>query len=153
MRFLTADPIDATALVRAVPSARRGAVVTFVGQVRNHHGGRGVERLEYSAYAPMAEAQCEAIVREAEARWPVTVRLQHRTGDLKIGDVAVAVAVAADHRGEAFDACRWVIDEVKRRVPIWKREHYTDGSIAWVDPTAAEGVVPAHGATAPEANR
>ena len=143
MSYLTNEPIDAPVLAEAVGSARRGGVVTFVGRVRDHHGGRSVRRLEYSAYAPMAEAECEAIVREAETRWPVTIGLRHRTGELGIGDVAVAVAVAGDHRGEAFDACRWIIDEVKRRVPIWKREHYADGSIAWVDPTAAEGTVPA----------
>lgn len=143
MSYLTSEPIEAASLGAAVQSASRGGVVTFVGHVRDHHGGRSVERLDYSAYAPMAEAECEAIVREAETRWPVTVGLRHRTGELGVGDVAVAVAVAADHRVEAFDACRWVIDEVKRRVPIWKREQYTDGTIAWVDPTAAGGIVPA----------
>ncbi|HEU4828994.1 MAG TPA: molybdenum cofactor biosynthesis protein MoaE [Gemmatimonadales bacterium] len=143
MSYLTGEPIDLTALASRVESAERGGVVTFVGHVRNHHGGRGVRRLEYSAYAPMAEAECQAIVREAELRWPVTVELRHRTGRLDVGDVAVAIAVAGNHRGEAFDACRWIIDEVKRRVPIWKREYYTDGSVAWVDPTAAGGTVPA----------
>ena len=143
MSYLSPQPIDAHALAEAVRTARRGGVVTFIGHVRDHHGGRQVLRLEYSAYAPMAEAECDAILREAESRWPVTAGLRHRTGSLAIGDVAVAVVVAGDHRGEAFDACRWIIDEVKRRVPIWKREHYADGSIAWVDPTATEGVVPA----------
>lgn len=143
MPILTSEPIDVPALAAEVRDARHGGVVTFVGQVRDHHGGRSVQRLEYSAYPPMAEAQCHAIVREAEARWPAAIRLRHRTGELGIGDVAVAVVVAADHRGDAFDACRWVIDEVKRRVPIWKREYYGDGSVAWVDPTAAGGVVPA----------
>jgi molybdopterin synthase catalytic subunit len=143
MGFLTSAAIDVAALADGVRSDRRGAVVTFVGPVRDHHGGRQVERLVYSAYVPMAEAECATIVEEAERRWPVSVGLQHRTGELGIGDVAVAIAIAADHRGEAFDACRWVIDEVKRRVPIWKREYYSDGSVAWVDPTAAGGVTPA----------
>lgn len=143
MGFLTGSAIDTSALADGVQSDRRGAIVTFFGHVRNHHGGRPVERLVYSAYEPMAEAECGAIVREAERRWPVSVGLRHRTGELGIGDIAVAVVVGADHRGEAFDACRWVIDEVKRRVPIWKREHYRDGSVAWVDPTAAGGITPA----------
>ena len=143
MGFLTSEVIDTAALADEVRRDPRGAIVTFAGHVRDHHGGRPVERLEYSAYLPMAEAECETIVRETEARWPVAVALRHRIGELGISDVAVAVVVAGDHRGEAFDACRWVIDEVKRRVPIWKREHYRDGSVAWVDPTAAGGVVPA----------
>jgi molybdopterin synthase catalytic subunit len=141
--YLTDEPIDGAALALRVESASRGGIVTFVGHVRDHHAGRAVRRLEYSAYAPMAESECAAIVEEAEARWPVSVALRHRTGTLEIGDVAVAIAVAADHRGEAFDACRWIIDEVKRRVPIWKREYYEDGSEAWVDPTAPGGAVPA----------
>lgn len=141
--MLTSAPIDVAALAEAVRRDRHGGIVTFAGHVRDHHGGRPVGRLEYSAYVPMAEAQCEAIVREAETRWPVTVGLRHRTGELAIGEVAVAVVVAGDHRDEAFEACRWIIDEVKRRVPIWKREYYADGSVAWVDPTAAGGVSPA----------
>ena len=84
----------------------------------------------------MAEAECARIVAEAEARWQVAVALQHRIGALEIGDAAVAVAVAASaHRDEAFAACRYVIEEVKRRVPIWKREYYADGTVDWVDPT------------------
>ena len=91
----------------------------------------------------MAERICQEVVSEAEGRWPVTVALAHRIGKLNVGDDAVAVVVAAAHRGEAFDACRWVIEEVKRRVPIWKREIYADGTEAWVDPTAPEGIQPA----------
>jgi len=140
---LTDQPIDAASLAGRIQTARRGGVVTFVGHVRDHHGGRAVQRLEYTAYAPMAEMACADIVREAAQRWPVSVELRHRTGELGVGEVAVAVAVAGDHREEAFEACRWVIDEVKRRVPIWKRECYEDGTIAWVDPTAPGGAVPA----------
>jgi molybdopterin synthase catalytic subunit len=140
---LTEQPIDVSSLAALVRSARRGGVVTFAGHVRDHHAGRVVQRLEYSAYAPMAEAACAEIAREAAERWPVSVEIRHRTGALGIGDVAVAVAVGADHRDEAFDACRWIIDEVKRRVPIWKREYYVDGTVSWVDPTAPGGAVPA----------
>lgn len=143
MRRLSAAPLDLAALAAAVLADDRGAVATFVGHVRNHHSGRAVVRLEYSAYEPMAEAACAAIVEEAERRWPVAVALAHRLGTLEIGEAAVAIAAAGRHRDEAFAACRWVIEEVKRRVPIWKREHYGDGSVAWVDPTARGGAVPA----------
>lgn len=141
--YLHSDPLDLGGLVAAVSGPARGGIATFLGLVRDHHGGRAVLRLEYSAYAPMAEAECARIVAEAEARWPVRVGLAHRVGTLAIGDAAVAVVAAGDHRAEAFDACRYVIEEVKRRVPIWKREHYADGTVAWVDPTAPGGVVPA----------
>ena len=88
--------------------------------------------LEYSAYAAMAEAECARIVEETERRWPVRVALRHRIGLLAIGDAAVAIAVAGAHRDEAFAACRHVIEELKRRVPIWKRERYADGTVEWV---------------------
>ncbi|HET6345406.1 MAG TPA: molybdenum cofactor biosynthesis protein MoaE [Myxococcota bacterium] len=136
MTFLTQDPIDLAPLVAAVQSPARGGVATFLGLVRDHHEGRAVRGLDYSAYGPMAEAECSRIVAEAEERWRVAVALRHRVGSLAIGDAAVAVAAASAHREEAFAACRYVIEEVKRRVPIWKREHYADGSVAWVDPTA-----------------
>jgi molybdopterin synthase catalytic subunit len=84
----------------------------------------------------MAEAECGRIVAEAEGRWRVAVALRHRVGSLAIGDTAVAVVAASSHRDEAFIACRYVIEEVKRRVPVWKREFYADGTDAWVDPTA-----------------
>ncbi len=100
--------------------------------VRNHHSGREVLRLEYSAYGPMVEAECARIVAEAESRWQVAIALRHRVGRLEIGDAAVAVATASAHRDEAFVACRHVIEELKRRVPIWKREVYGDGTVEWV---------------------
>ena len=137
MPFLTDYPIDLTALHAAVQAPGRGAVAAFLGLVRDHHQGRAVLRLDYSAYGPMAEAECARIVAEAETRWQVAVALQHRIGALTIGDAAVAVVAASAHRDEAFAACRFLIEEVKRRVPVWKREYYADGTVAWVDPTAA----------------
>ncbi len=137
MAFLTTSPIDVAALLAAVQAPDRGGMAAFVGLVRDHHQGRSVLRLEYSAYGPMAEAECGRIVVDAEKRWRVAVGLQHRIGALAIGDAAVAVVVASAHREEAFAACRHVIEEVKRRVPVWKREYYADGTVAWVDPTAA----------------
>lgn len=143
LTHLQTDPLDLSALIAAVSGPSRGGIATFLGLVRDHHGGRAVVGLEYSAYAPMAEAESARIVAEAEARWPVRVALAHRVGALAIGDAAVAVVAAGDHRAEAFEACRYVIEEVKRRVPIWKREQYADGTVAWVDPTAPGGVVEA----------
>jgi molybdopterin synthase catalytic subunit len=142
MSFLTSQPIDATALAATVQGAEFGALATFTGLVRNHHAGRAVVSLGYSTYGPMAEAVCAAICAEGAGRWPVRIALQHRIGDLAIGDAAIVVAVGAPHRAEAFDACRWVVDEVKQRAPIWKRERYVDGTEAWVDPTASAGTVP-----------
>lgn len=137
MAFLTHGSIQLQSLIAQVTGSARGAIATFLGLVRDHHRGRPVRALAYSAYEPMAEAVSAEIVTEAEARWPVRVALQHRLGVLQIGDAAVAVVVAADHRDEAFSACRYVIEELKRRVPIWKQETYGDGSVDWVDPTAS----------------
>ncbi|MBA2291880.1 MAG: molybdenum cofactor biosynthesis protein MoaE [Gemmatimonadales bacterium] len=133
---LTTDPIDPTALGALVIRPDHGAVTSFTGHVRNHHGGRSVDRLSYTAYPEMAEQECAAIAEEAMTRWDVVVAIRHRLGDLVIGDIAVAVAVGSAHRAEGFATCRFVIEEVKRRVPIWKHEHYADGTSAWVDPTA-----------------
>ena len=143
MSFLTSQPIDITALAAAVVAPERGAIVTFSGLVRNHHARREVLSLSYSAYGPMAEAVCADVVREAETKWPVQVALAHRLGEVPIGESAVAIVVGSAHRSAAFDACRWVIDEIKSRVPIWKRERYADGTEAWVDPTAPGGIVAA----------
>lgn len=135
MTCLRREPIDVTELAAAVATDQRGGVVTFLGLVRDHQDGRAVSRLEYHAYEPMAEAECSRILAEAARRWPVAVALRHRLGSLAIGDVAVAAAVAGDHRSESFEACRWVIEQIKHRVPIWKKEFYADGTVSWVDPT------------------
>lgn len=143
MSYLTTEPIGLDDLVVQVSAADRGAIATFLGLVRDHHAGRAVQSLEYQAYGPMAENTIALIVSEAESRWPCRVALQHRIGPLEVGQAAVAIAVGSGHRGDAFEACRWVIEELKRRVPIWKRELYADGTVAWVDPTAPGGTVPA----------
>ena len=129
--YLTRLPIDVSRLTALVTGSDRGGIASFIGLVRDHQDGRAVSRLEYSAYEPMAEAEADTIVREAEARWPVKLALQHRLGDLAVGEVAVAVVAGSAHRAQAFEACRYVIEEVKRRVPIWKKEFYADGS-AWL---------------------
>ena len=137
MQYLSEEPLNLPVLIASVESPERGGIACFLGLVRNHHGGREVLRLEYSAYAPMVEAECARIVAEVEARWQVGVALRHRIGRLEIGDAAVAVAAASPHRDEAFVACRHVIEELKRRVPIWKREVYADGTVEWVGSGAA----------------
>jgi len=130
--YLTSDAIDLGSLLAQVQSPRHGGIASFLGAVRDHQAGRSVIRLEYSAYQPMAEAECARIVREAEAQWDCAVALKHRIGTLHIGDLAVAIVAASAHRDEAFAACRYVIEEVKRRVPIWKREVFADGVVEWV---------------------
>lgn len=135
MAYLTSAPIDQAALVERVSAPEHGAVATFLGVVRDHHEGRAVERLEYSAYAEMAERVAEEIVQEAMSRWPVSVALEHRLGKLAVGDVAVAVAAGAAHRDAAMEGCRYVIEEVKVRLPVWKKEFYRDGTVGWVDLT------------------
>lgn len=135
-RFRLADTrIDVAAERAALDHAAAGACVGFEGWVRNHNEGRAVRRLDYQAYAPLAEREGEAILAEAMARFDIrAARCIHRTGALAIGDLAVWAGTSADHRGAAFDACRWIIDEVKRRVPIWKNEHYADGESGWLHP-------------------
>lgn len=131
---IVSEPIDLDALVARVRTDACGAVATFLGVVREQHGGRPVRGLSYEAYPAMALEQMREIAREAIAEFgPCEIAIVHRTGDLAIGDASVAVAVGAPHRGAAFDACEYAIDELKRRVEIWKKEHYVDGAATWVD--------------------
>jgi molybdopterin synthase catalytic subunit len=132
LAYLTSDTINLGPLLDSVQSPARGGIASFLGTVRDHHAGRTVLRLDYSAYVPMAEAEIARIVAEAESRWDVGVAVQHRLGQLEVGDVAVAIAVASAHRDEAFVACRYVIEELKQRVPIWKKEYFADGTVDWV---------------------
>ncbi|MCC6416177.1 MAG: molybdenum cofactor biosynthesis protein MoaE [Opitutaceae bacterium] len=128
------DPIDAEALKQALADSRAGACVTFEGWVRNHNEGQPVEALDYEAYAELAEAEGARILAEARDKFAVlTVVCRHRVGALRVGDLAVWVGVGAAHRDAAFGACRYIIDEVKARVPVWKKEHYIDGASAWIN--------------------
>ena len=130
--------IDAAALLREVGGDSSGATSLFLGTVRDANEGRAVQGIEYSAYDTMAVAELARIVDEACARHPgVRVAVEHRLGTLAVGDVSVAIACSHAHRGPALDASRFVIEQLKRRVPIWKRELYTDGTRAWVDPRQA----------------
>lgn len=132
---LSATAIDAAPLRNALLDARAGAFASFEGWVRNHNEGHAVDGLRYDAYAALAETEGERILAEALQTFGVLdARCVHRVGDLAIGDMAVWVGVSAGHRGMAFDACRWILDEVKSRVPIWKHERYMDGNTQWLHP-------------------
>jgi len=133
---LTRAPIDLASLL--VPASRDGGVCFFAGVVRDENGGRPVRHLEYEAYEEMALPLMEEIASEASKRWPVTeVRIVHRLGRMEIGETSVAIAVTAPHRGAAFEACRYAIDTLKKTVPIWKKEFYTDGAVWLEGPGAA----------------
>ena len=111
-----------------------GGVCVFEGWVRNENEGRVVQRLEYEVYAPLAVKEGEIVIAEAKQRFPfLAACCVHRSGLLEIGDCAVWVGVSAPHRDEAFKACRYIIDEIKVRLPIWKKEHYVDGDSGWVN--------------------
>jgi len=130
MMHLTRHPIDVADLLAAVQSAERGGTCVFLGTVRNDDDVTGIE---YSAYDDMALAEIERILAEARDRWPGSrVILQHRLGLIPVGEASIAIAAAAPHRDAAFAACRYVIEEVKKRLPIWKKELRGDGSATWV---------------------
>lgn len=127
---LTGDVIDPNNVRNAVRRSEAGALVVFEGVTRNHHEDREVIRLEYEAYASMAESQMAEIGRQVQLRWPdVRIAMQHRLGVVAVGEASVVIAVSAPHRGPAYEASQFAIEELKRRVPIWKREVYADGSI------------------------
>ena len=131
---LAAAAIAPEALKARLAHPAAGALATFEGCVRNHADGRGVRLLEYQVYPELAQAEGERVVAEALRRFDViAAHCVHRSGILHIGDIAVWVGVAAAHRAAAFDACRYIIDEVKQRLPIWKRETYAEGDSGWVN--------------------
>ena len=135
---LTDQPIDPAALRAPLAAPAAGALATFEGWVRDHQDGRAVAALHYEAYEALAQSEGEKILAEARARFAIIeAACVHRVGELAIGDLAVWVGVTAGHRAAAFDACRYVIDEVKSRVPIWKKEQYADGASGWVNDPAA----------------
>lgn len=145
---IRAEAVSLDEVVRAVSHAGAGAVATFVGLVRDENDGRAVTLLEYEAYGSMAEAELARVLDELAAELPgVRVAALHRVGPLRVGDVAVVCAASAPHRGEAFRACREVIDRIKARLPIWKREHGPDGPywVGWQDARCAGDEPHAHG--------
>jgi molybdopterin synthase catalytic subunit len=133
--------IDPCAVLDSVSGHHNGASVLFVGTVRDVNDGAHVSGLDYSAYTEMATRELETIAREAAERWLTDdIAIEHRIGSLELGDVSVAIAVGHPHRGEAYEASRYIIEELKKRLPIWKREHYVDGRCEWVQ--NAESVIP-----------
>jgi MoaE-MoaD fusion protein len=123
--------IDVDAVRASVSSPAFGAILVFEGVGRDNFGGKGVLQLSYEAYQPMAEGEMSAIAKEAADRWPgVVVSIVHRTGDVAIGEPSVVIAVGSPHRSEGYEASRYALEQLKARVPIWKKEHYADGT-AW----------------------
>jgi molybdopterin synthase catalytic subunit len=127
-------PIDSAALAKLLRDPRAGACATFEGWVRNRNDGQAVKALDYEAYAPLAEREGLRILEEARQKFALLEAIcLHRVGSLQLGDLAIWVGVTAEHRSAAFDACRYIVDEAKARLPIWKKEHYADGETAWIN--------------------
>ena len=136
MFWLADAPLDLAPLRRRLEDDRAGAFASFEGWVRDHNDGRAVTGLHYEAYVELAEREGEAILADAMHRFDIVEAVcTHRIGELAIGEMAVWVGVSAAHRDATFAACRWIIDEVKVRVPIWKRERYAGGQADWLHPT------------------
>ena len=136
---LSEVPFDIAPLRMQLLDPRAGACASFEGWVRNSNDGRPVQALTYEAYTALAESEGSKILDEACARFAILdAACVHRIGSLALGDLAVWVGVSAGHRDAAFAACRWIIDEVKSRVPIWKREHYVDGDADWLHPDPSQ---------------
>lgn len=137
---ITGAVIDPQAVLAMVGSPADGAVVLFLGTVREHNEGRTVNGMRYDAFAEMAEPELRNIAAEAAARaGSDRIAVVHRIGELSIGDVSVAIAVSSPHRAESFDAARYVIEQIKLRLPVWKQEHYVEGSSEWLAGAAPPG--------------
>ncbi len=148
MSYLTREPISLDALLAEVSSPACGGTCAFLGTVRNGPAEHGVTAIEYSAYEEMVEAEFGRLLADARARWPeARIALRHRLGTIAAGEASIAIAAAAPHRAHAFEACRYVIDEVKRRIPVWKKELRLDGSEVWVDPSGRPTVRPSDSPT------
>ena len=133
MIALTEEALDLAPLVAAVADPEHGGTATFTGTTRREGGGRVVAALHYEAYEELALAEMHAIAREAREAFGATLALLHRTGRVDVGEPSVMVAASAGHRPAAFAACRYAIDELKARVPVWKQTVFADGDTSWVD--------------------
>lgn len=133
MFSLSDQTIDTASLVSFVESERSGALVVFEGRIRNHHHGRAVTALDYSAHPILAPSEGQKLVAETLAKFPEVEKIAatHRTGYLPVGEIAVAIAVTSPHRPAAFAACDYLAAELKHRLPVWKHEHFADGTTAW----------------------
>lgn len=140
---LTRAALSLDDLLAEVQGPERGGTCVFMGTVRNGPEESGVTEIEYTAYDAMADAEIARMLTETEQQWPgVRVALRHRVGRVPVGEASIAIVAAAPHRAEAFAACRHIIEDVKRRLPMWKKEYRNDGTTAWVDPS---GKPVAHG--------
>jgi len=136
MAYLTRSPISLDTLLGEVSAPEHGGTCVFLGTVRNGPDEQGVTAIEYSAYEEMVEVEFGRLLEDAGARWPeARVAVRHRLGVIPSGEASIAIAAAAPHRAQAFEACRFVIEEVKRRIPVWKKELRVDGTATWVDPS------------------
>src|SRR5712691_9134866 len=145
MAYLTRTPISLDTLVAEVSAPACGGTCVFLGTVRNGPAEDGVTALEYSAYEEMVEAEFGRLMADARDRWPdARIAVRHRLGTIPVGEASIAIAAAAPHRAQAFEACRYVIEAVKRRVPVWKKELRVDGSEVWVDPSGRPTARPSH---------
>ena len=134
MMEMTHSRIDTAVLQESLTDPAAGGYCAFEGWVRNENEGHEVARLEYEAHEPLCVSEGERVIAEARAKFPfLTARCVHRIGLLELGECAVWIGVAAKHRDEAFRACRFIIDEIKQRLPIWKKEHYVNGDSGWVN--------------------
>ena len=139
---IVTGPIGPEEVLSGLTTPQDGACLLFLGVVRDHNLGRSVSGLDYEVYEEMAEKTLRAIVAEASHRFGTDrINVLHRVGALRVGEISTAIAVATPHRAEAYDASRYIMEELKERLPIWKREHYLDGESAWVGSESVEGEV------------
>ena len=143
--YLTRSPISLDRLLAEVAHPALGGTCVFLGTVRDGPEEHGVTAIEYSAYEDMVEAEFDRLAADARGRWPdAQIAVRHRLGTIPAGEASIAIVSAAPHRAQAFDACRFVIEEVKRRIPVWKKEMRADGSEVWVDPSGRPTGRPSH---------
>ena len=134
------EEIDSTKLLSRVGSDEDGAALLFIGVVRNHADGRPVAGMRYDSYVEMSQRELKSIAAEAAERLGTDrLAVEHRIGELQIGEISVAIAVSSPHRAESFDATRYIIEEIKKRLPVWKKEYYEDGTDSWVEGTLPPG--------------
>jgi molybdopterin synthase catalytic subunit len=132
MGFIFDEPLSVNRALESIRDENGGGEALFIGRVRRNNQGKVIRRLCYECHIPMAESEIQKIVNEMNAKWPLRkIHIEHRTGNLDVGEIAVIVAVSAEHRREAIEACRFGIDELKHRVPIWKKEISEDGE-EWI---------------------
>src|SRR5881409_2312166 len=145
MNYVTRSPISLDLLIAEVSSLACGGTCVFLGTVRNGPDEQGVTATEYSAYEDMVDAEFGQLLADARGRWPeARIAVRHRLGTIPVGEASIAIVAAAPHRAQAFEACRYVIEGVKRRVPVWKKELRVDGSEVWVDPSGRPTARPSH---------